>query len=284
MSEFVASRAVGEATVTVISEGSLPWAPRFQIPEDERRRAMPEAGPDGRIPLGLNLVLIQIRDASIVVDPGCDDPTSPWQGHFAAKFPGVQRSPGLGAGLAAIGVRPEAVSHVVITHAHGDHFGGVTVEQGGALAPRFPRARHMIGRGDWAENPARREPDSDLARRLGLIDRLSLLSVVDGEHEVAPGVTIISTPGETPGHVIVRLRSATERFYFLGDLFHHPCEVEHIDWAPPGRNQAALRGSRERLIAEATQHRASLVFAHGRFPAWGRVVRAGSGYRWERDW
>lgn len=283
MAEFVASRRVGEATVTVISEGSLWWAPRFEIPEDARRRAMPEAASDGRIPLGLNLVHIRLGEASIVVDPGCDDPTSPWQRQFAIKFPGVTRSPGLGAALTAIGARPETIPHVVITHAHGDHFGGVAVEHEGALAPRFPRARHMIGRADWVENPARADPDSDLARRLGLIDRLGLLVAVDREQEIAPGVTIIPAPGETPGHLIVRLQSAAERFYFLGDLFHHPCEVEHIDWAPPGRDRAALRGSRERLIAEAMRHRASLVFAHGRFPGWGRVVRAGGGYRWEDD-
>lgn len=284
MAEFVASRRVGDATATVISEGSLPWAPRFQISEEERRRAMPEAGADGRIVLGLNLVHIRVDEASILVDPGCDDPASSWQQRFAGKFPGVERSPGLQAGLARIGVLPETISHVVITHAHGDHFGGVTVDQGSALAPRFPRARHMIGRGDWVENPSGRAPDSDLAMRLGLVDRLGLLSVVDGELEVAPGVTLIPTPGETPGHVIVRLRSANESFYYLGDLFHHPCEVEHVDWIPPGRNPAALRASRERLIADAVPRRATLVFTHERFPAWGRVVRAGTGYRWERDW
>jgi glyoxylase-like metal-dependent hydrolase (beta-lactamase superfamily II) len=284
MSEFVASRRIGDATVTVISEGSLPWAPRFQISEEERRRAMPEAGADGRIELGLNLVHIRVHDASILVDPGCDDPDSSWQRLFARKFPGVKRSPGLGAGLARVGVRPETISHVVITHVHGDHFGGVTVDQGGVLALRFPRARHMVGRGDWAENPLRREPDSDLAMRLGLVDRLGLLSVVDGEYEVAPGVTMIPAPGETPGHAIVHLRSANESFYYLGDLFHHPSEVEHVDWFPPGRNPEALRVARERLIADAVQHRAILVFTHERFPAWGRIVRVGSGYRWERDW
>jgi glyoxylase-like metal-dependent hydrolase (beta-lactamase superfamily II) len=282
MSEFVASRRVGDATVTVISEGSMPWAPRFQISEDERRLALPDADAGGRIILGLNLVHIRVPDASILVDPGCDDPTSSWQQHFAMKFPGIRRSPGLRAGLARLGVAPEAVTHVVITHAHSDHFSGVTVEQDGVLAPRFPKARHMIGRGDWDENPARREPTSDLAVRLGLIDRLGMLCVVGGEHEVTPNVTVLPAPGETPGHMLVRLRSAHDSFYYLGDLFHHASEVEHIEWNPPGRDQAALRASRERLIAEAVQHRAVLVFTHARFPAWGKIVRAGGGYRWER--
>jgi glyoxylase-like metal-dependent hydrolase (beta-lactamase superfamily II) len=279
--EFVASRRIGDATVTVISEGSMLWAPRYEIAEDDRRRALPDADADGRIVLGLNLVHLRVGDASILVDPGCDDPTSSWQERFAARFPGVTRSAGLTAGLAHIRVHPEDVTHVVITHTHGDHFGGVTVDRGGAPAPRFPHARHMVGRGDWDGNPARGEPESDVAMRLGLIDRLRMLSVVDAEREIAPGVGLIPAPGETPGHLVVRLRSRDDCFYYLGDLLHHPCEVEQVAWAPPGRNMETLRASRERLFAEGAQQRATCVFTHARFPPWGRIVRAGRGYRWE---
>lgn len=280
--ELVASRRLGDAAVTVISEGSMPWAPRFPISEDDRRRALPDADAEGKLLLGLNLVHLRLRDASILVDPGCDDPTSSWQQRFAARFPGITRSAGLAAGLARIGVSPDDVTHVVITHTHGDHFGGVTVDRSGALVPRFARARHVVGRGDWDGNPARREPESDLATRLGLIDRLGMLSVVDAEQEIAPGVTLIPAPGETPGHMVVRLRSRDDCFYYLGDLLHHPCEVEHVAWAPPGRNLEALRASRVRLFAEGADQRATCVFTHARFPAWGRIVRADRGYRWER--
>ncbi len=283
MAEFVASRRIGDSTVTVISEGSMPWAPRYEISADDRRRALPDADADGRIVLGLNLVHLRVRDASILVDPGCDDPTSGWQQRFAARFPGLTRSAGLAAGLARIGVHPEDVTHVVITHTHGDHFGGVTIDRGSELAPRFRHARHMVGRGDWEGNPARGEPESDLAARLGLIDRLGMLSVVDAEREIAPGVTLIPAPGETPGHMVVRLRSQGDWFYYLGDLLHHPCEVEHIAWAPPGRDLEALRASRERLFAEGTSQRAVCVFTHARFPAWGRIVQADRGYRWEHS-
>lgn len=280
--EFVDSRRVGAATVTVLSEGSMPWAPRFEISEEERRRALPEADAEGRIVLGLNVVHVRAGDASILADPGCDDPASPWQRRFAARFPGLHRSAGLSAALAHIGVAPEAVTHVAITHAHGDHFGGVAVESGGGLAPRFPHARHLIGRGDWEGNPARGEPESDLALRLGLIDRLGLLSTVDAEREIVPGVTLIPTPGETPGHMVVRLVSGDDCFCYLGDLIHHPCEVEHVAWAPPGRTLSHLRVSRERVFADAARRGAILVFTHAQFPPWGRIIRRDPRYGWER--
>ena len=105
---------------------------------------------------------------------------------------------------------------------------------------------------------------------------------MDGDREVAPGVAMLHAPGETAGHCVVRLDAGGERFYALGDLFHHACEVEHLDWASPWVDLAAMRASRERLLAEAVPTNAIVVFTHEPFPPWGRIVQAGEGYRFER--
>ena len=254
------------------------WAPEIQAPEPEWRRAMPEADANGEITLGLNVVHIRIDGASILVDPGFDAPVrpSPWD------EAGLSRSPGLEAGLQSIGVLPEQITHVLITHTHGDHYAGVTIERDGQRVARFPRARHLLGRHEWEGNPGLTRPDSELMIHLGTIERLGLLDLVEGDHEVVPGVTMIHAPGESPGHSIVRVRSGGESFYVLGDLFHHACEVERPDWVSAGRDQAAMRASRDRLFAEAAGSHAILVFTHERFPGWGRIVPAGAGYRWER--
>ena len=91
---------------------------------------------------------------------------------------------------------------------------------------------------------------------------------------------MLHAPGESPGHAIVRVASGEARFYFVGDLFHHPCEVEHLDWVSSGRDQAAMERSRRRLVAEAVPAGATLVFTHRPFPGWGRIVAQGDGYRW----
>ncbi|HLW48062.1 MAG TPA: MBL fold metallo-hydrolase [bacterium] len=283
MAEFVASRRIGEAVVTVISDGTLRWAPKFQISEGERRRAMPDADESGTLTLGLNLAHVRLGDASIVIDPGLDEPSSAWAGEFAAKWPGLTRTPGLGAALRRIGAAPGDVTHVLITHAHEDHLAGVAAGQGPNLTLRFPNARHVIGRRDWEEHPARGNPDSALVRRLGLAAQRGLLETVDEAREVAPGVTVIPAPGETAGHCIVRVVSGGRRFYYLGDLFHLSCEVEHVEWAPPNRDVAALAFSRRALLAEAAAHDSLLVFSHDRFPAWGRITGSGDGYGWRRD-
>jgi glyoxylase-like metal-dependent hydrolase (beta-lactamase superfamily II) len=190
------------------------------------------------------------------------------------------RSPGLEAGLAALGVQPERVEYVLITHAHGDHIAGATTIRNGQRVLKFPRARHLIGRGDWADNPRRGGGDAGHAANFAMAEQAGLLEMVDAEREVVPGVTIIPAPGESPGHCMVRVESKGERFYFVGDLFHHPCEVENLDWVSSGRDGAAMRASRDRLIAEAVPTNATVVYTHSLFPGWGKIVKEGAGYRW----
>src|SRR5690606_16812641 len=110
-SKFVTSRHFGEATVTLIDDGTLRWNPQMQAPEVERRRAMPEAGADGTLSLGLFVAHIKLGGASILIDTGHDDPSP----EFARLHPEFSSSPGVQAGLASIGVRPEDVTHVLFT-------------------------------------------------------------------------------------------------------------------------------------------------------------------------
>jgi glyoxylase-like metal-dependent hydrolase (beta-lactamase superfamily II) len=150
-SAYVASRRIGDATVTVISEG-FSLAPHGQIhprdvPELAWREAIPEANGEGSLPLGVNVVHITLEEASILVDAGVEDPQSPWGREAAATY-GITRTPGVVAGLRSIGIAPEGITHVLITHAHSDHFAGAVDEWDGLPVPRFPNARYLLHIGD----------------------------------------------------------------------------------------------------------------------------------------
>ena len=105
---FIDTRHVGDATVTAVSEGGLLWSPRFPVSESEWRQAMPEADADGRVWLGLNVVIIRLGEALIVVDPGMDDPDSAWQRERPRVWPDwpVTRTPGLAAALVELAIAP----------------------------------------------------------------------------------------------------------------------------------------------------------------------------------
>lgn len=277
---YVASRRFGDATVTIINDGTVLWPQNFAVPEKELRAAMPEMDARGRIAIGFHVVHIRIGGASILVDAGFDDPDSAWGRRFATRWEGLRRSPGVETGLESIGVRPEEITHLIVTHAHFDHYVGTTIERGGRLAPRFPHARHLIGRADRATSRYDNAPDPELESRMEALERHGLLDLVDGDRAVAPGVAMIHAPGESPGHSIVHVASDGAHFYAVGDLLHHPCEVEHLDWVLAGRDRAAMRASRDRLLTAAVPERATLVFSHARFPPWGKIVPDGAGYRW----
>lgn len=277
--DYVASRAVGQATVSAISDGSgrSTIMQALLVPREEWRREV-DADDQDEIILGYNVAHIRLGAASILIDLGFDDPgpESQW------RAPRHQRSPGVVAGLAALGVTPEEITHVLITHAHGDHVAGGAVERDGEWVPRYPNATYFIGRADWEGNSAREEPTALLAKNLGPVERAGKLELVDQERAIAPGIAMIAAPGESDGHCIVRVVSDGATFYFLGDLFHHPCEVPHRDWVSAGRDGAALIASRDALLAAAPATDALLMTTHMPFPGFGRIRETPESLVWER--
>lgn len=281
-SAYIASRQFGDATVTVISDGYMRGKVALPLPEAVWRPAIPEADAEGLISYGLNFLHIKIGDASIVIDPsGLDDPTAGMVEDFMAHYPSYMITPGLEAGLATIGVKPEDVTHLLITHGHLDHFRGMITERNGKQVPRFANARYFVGAGDWESSYLQAHPDSARVLCYGTVEAAGQLETVAEDREVAPGVTMIPAPGESPGHCIMRVRSGGESFYYLGDLFHYAAELEHLDWMDPGRDAATMRVSRERLLAEVADTDAILLYTHSPFPGWGRIVSTATGYRWQ---
>src|SRR5579859_4994099 len=142
--EYVSTRRIGDAQVTVIRDATDLWIPGWQAPEDAWRRAMPEADAAGEMSFDMSVVHVALGGASVLVDLGFGDAPE----RYMKRVP-YRRSPGIVAGLAIVGVRPGDVTHVVITHAHGDHIMGATLGRDAAAA-RFPRARHLIQRAERA--------------------------------------------------------------------------------------------------------------------------------------
>jgi glyoxylase-like metal-dependent hydrolase (beta-lactamase superfamily II) len=281
---YVASRRFGDITVTIISDGYIRGKVALPLPETLWRPAIPEADAEGMISYGLNFLHIQAGDASIVVDPsGLDDPTTGMVDDFAKHYPEYHLTPGLEAGLASIGVTLDDITHVLITHGHLDHYRGMVTERNGEQVPRFANAHYIVGMGDWHRFTKHRQ---DKARTLcyGTVERAGQLEAVAEDREFVPGVTLIPTPGESPGHCIVRVASGGEQFYYLGDLFHYAAEVEHLEWQDPGRDPVAMRKSRKRLVEKVADSNATLLYTHSPFPGWGRIVSSDSsesGYRWQ---
>lgn len=280
-SDYVESRRLGELTVTAINDGTLALPIELTVPEDVWRQEI-EADGEGKAPVDTNVLLVQCGGATILVDAGFDEPGSGWDQRFLQEWPGSVRTPGAVAGLASMGIKPQDVTHVLVTHTHFDHVIGLAAEHDGRLAPRYPRARVLLGRADW-ENAPEQHLGPEQRARIGAVAEAGLLDLVADEHEVVPGVTMIPAPGESPGHSIIRVSSNRETLYAVGDLFHFAAEVAHPDWMVPWADPKQMPASRRKLLKDATSTAALVVFSHERFPPWGRIVRdQSSGFRWQR--
>lgn len=207
--------------------------------------------------------LISGGETSVVVDPG-EATRLNAPGHFEAP-PGYRPPPALREQMTAAGFRPDQVGRVVVTHLHFDHFDGVTLPASSGPALAFPRADVLVPRLDWEMQDiaeSRSKGDRDVLDTLGVVERAGLLRLLDGERELAPGVTLEPFPGESPGHQIAAVRSGGEACYLVGDLYHIKEEVEHPELAATWTDRGPLVSSRNRFAARASEEAALVLPGH----------------------
>ena len=111
------------------------------------------------------------------------------------------------------------------------------------------------------------------------IDHCGTCAVRDGD-TIAPGISVIATPGHTPGHAGVVLSSGTERAFVLGDALSCPAQLEETEWSGLGDMDPKLaRRTQERVAQEIETSGALLATAHFPGLTFGRVLR-GEGRRY----
>ncbi len=125
-------------------------------------------------------------------------------------------------GLAALGMEAGDITHVVLTHLHFDHCGGVVRRRtSDGFAAAFPRARYFMQRGeiDVASESgnerlraAYRHADECLAPLADLLEPIS------GDTTVIPGVKALVTGGHTADHQVVLVQEADAAFIHLADI------------------------------------------------------------------
>ena len=172
---------------------------------------------------------------------------------------------------------------MILSHWHADHVGGAADADG---KPAFPNARHVMARveWDWAGSDAAWPLMEHMA---GEITRRSLETVrdqivlVDGEHEVVPGVQVFPAPGHTSGHLAVSVSSEGQRLLCLGDAAAHPLHIEHPDWHMAFDQDPAILATRRRLYDRAASEHALVYTTHFEPSGLGYAAVRGVGWHWQ---
>ena len=132
--------------------------------------------------------------------------------------------------LAAAGFPAQQVTDVLCTHLHFDHVGWNTRLVDGNWVPTFPQARYLFGRREWEHWKQLRDTGGyhhmdHLQDSIDPILAAGLEQFIDPDFRLTDEVSLIATPGHTPGHVSVLIESRGERAVITGDLMHSPIQI-----------------------------------------------------------
>lgn len=269
--------SVGDARVTVVSDGY------FRLPTDglgvnadpdevqaflKRHFLSPELGYSHT-----NHLYIEVGEARVLVDVGSGN-----------RF--MENTGQLMGNLEAAGIDPYAITHVVITHAHPDHIWGI---RDGFDEAVIPGAEYLMGQAEhdhWMQDGlVDRVAPEDQQFVLGAVNSINVdgaeWTLVQDGHEVVPGLTMIDTPGHTPGHMSLRVDSGDQSLIALGDSMTHAyTNFAHPEWYngfdSDGEQTVATR---KRLLDMAAEDRIAILGYHFPFPGVGHVQRDGDQHR-----
>ena len=134
--------------------------------------------------------------------------------------------------MEAAGFPPSSVTTVLCTHLHFDHVGWNTHLGNGKWVPTFPQARYLFGRKEYDHWCHMRQTGGyhDFEHMHDSIDPVleaGLVDFIEPEHQITDEVSLFPTPGHTPGHVSVLIRSRGEEAVITGDLMHHPIQLSY---------------------------------------------------------
>lgn len=265
---------LGEFELTTVSGG------RFRIDGGTMFGVVPKAlwersnPPDERntIPQATNCLLVRSAGQTALIDTG-----------YGAKLAEKQRrqieaEPGdtLAASLGAVGITPEQITLVLLTHLHFDHAGGATRrDEPGRILPAFPNAEYVVQRGEWelatADLPELRgsyRPDDFVP-----LAESGRVRLIDGDVEVTPGIHAAVTGGHTPGHQAFLIESGGETAAYLADICPTTRHLRTLWCMGYDLDLLATRRAKRTLLGRAADEGWLVLFDHDPDIAAARIER-----------
>jgi glyoxylase-like metal-dependent hydrolase (beta-lactamase superfamily II) len=226
---------------------------------------------ENRVPMQANLFLIKTGSAVVLLDTGLGDSLSA----FDIRVYDPRGESHLDRSLAALGVKPTEVTHVIFTHLHTDHSNGAIVGDPDSPGLRFSNAEYVVQRDEWddATHPDERTSAVYIQHRLKLLESSGRLRLVDGDVEILPGISVQKTGGHTRGHQGVRVINGGERFLYFADIFPSRFHlrtpyIPAVDVLP----MDSMKIKRV-LLPDALKDRTTIGFDHDTEVMFGRLVQ-----------
>ncbi|MET0280084.1 MAG: MBL fold metallo-hydrolase [Steroidobacteraceae bacterium] len=275
--EDVRNFTIGTLSATALRDGYLEFPNDNQVFGLQRTPAevaavLTAAGlPTDKLQLSVQPLLVKSADKVLLFDTGA-----------ASRF--GPTSDKLPASLAAAGVDPQSVTDIFISHAHGDHVGGLLNAEG-KLA--FPNATIYMSAPEW---DFVRGLDEKTASSMGLSPLAAFISAVTPKvvafapgAEIVPGVVkAVDIKGHTPGHSGYLIGSGNDTLLYVGDAVHHSVvSVQQPGWGNGFDGDPATGAATRKAVIEQNAASGQRVYAvHFPFPGIGKFEKRGEGFVW----
>jgi glyoxylase-like metal-dependent hydrolase (beta-lactamase superfamily II) len=273
---------VGKVKITKIVELETVGSTRFILPlaANEEIQKLPWliphfANEEGRLKMSIHSLLVETPSRRIIVDTGLGNDK---QGRSVPTW-NNRKDPFLDR-LTEAGFPPESIDTVLCTHLHVDHVGWNTRLVGGQWVPTFTKARYVFGRTEYEYwRDYRDEPDKvavfeDSVKPIADAGKAELVA---SDHKLTEEITLIPTPGHSPGHMSIHIRSAGEEGLLTGDVAHHPCQMAHLDWSSTADSVPKQSAVTRRELFSRFANTPTLVIG-GHFNA-GHIKREGAAFK-----
>ncbi len=268
------SYRVGQYEITPLFDGPLPSSLE-KIPDlshrAEAERLVSAVGPHALI-LEVYAFLVRGEGQTILIDTGTGNLKGPALGKVSNE-------------LQRLGVEPSAVTAILMTHLHGDHYGGLIGEDG----PAFINAKLFIHEKEAAFFYDVAEADMPERGRKILAPVRDVLKLYEGKiqivgtEEVFAGINALPAPGHSYGHTCWHIRSQGQSMLALGDLIH----ISYIHLKAPyiameyDLDPKQALGSRLRILNWVADEDILIAGAHLPSPGVGKIKRDGNCFAFE---
>ncbi len=257
---------LGDFELTVLSDGTylLDGGAFFGVVP--RTLWEKKATPDekNRVLTGLNSLLVRTGEHTVLIETGI----GPKLEERLAKIYG--HTPKLIDSLAAAGVAPDDVDIVINTHLHFDHCGWNTQRRGDRIVATFPQARFYVQQGEWEHGKLQLERDrvSYLSPNYDPLIESGQMTLLRGDREIVPGISVRVLPGHTRHMQAVMVESGGRRACYISDLIPtlahlKPTWVAAFDLFPLESIE-----NKKSVYAEAVPGKWLMVFTHETGTPW----------------